>query len=218
LSLNSCSFLSMTDRPTQVNDLVGWVERVHVESELAKQKVNSAVALLEDIATANYQGPAVEAYSKFVTALDESEAQAEKLRGAVDPMKRSADPVFEQWETDLEGISSASIRQRSEERRTATQQRYNDVVASVDPAQESFDVLNRAMRDHALFLGNDFNPASVAMIREDVSELKRLVRELDGRFDTCLRAAQDYVNSYALPVSAAPNAAPGPEGTERTKR
>jgi hypothetical protein len=204
-----------------VNDLVGWVERVHIESELAKQKMRTATTLLADIATSDFEGSAVDAYSRFVKALDESEAQALALRAAVDPMKRSADPVFEQWEQDLQSINSASIRQRSQDRRVATKERYADVVASVDPAQESFDALNRALRDNALFLGNDFNPASIAMIQADVTELSQLANNLDARFDTCLRAAQDYVNAYSLPVPAepiVPNAAPGPEGVDRTKR
>lgn len=214
IALPSCSFMSMADRPAQVQDLVGWVERVHVESELAKQKMQAAVTKLDELAHSKFQGTAVEAYKRFATALEESEAQALKLHDAVTPMKKSAGPVFDQWDKDLAEITSPTIRKRSQKRRTQTQQRYHDVVTAIDPAKKTYEVLNRSMRDHALFLGNDLNAASLQLIAEEVTQLTGVMQDLSGRFDTCLRAAQDYVNAYTLPISGTP-AAPGAETTER---
>ena len=43
---------------------------------------HAAVTPLENIATSSFEGTAVEAYSRFVIAFEESEAQDESLRGA----------------------------------------------------------------------------------------------------------------------------------------
>lgn len=202
----------MTERPARVNDLVSWVERVHVESELARQQARNVVELLSEITESKFEGTAVEAYSRFIAALEESETQAEALRAAVTPMKASAEPVFDQWEKDLAQFASPSMRSKSESRMQRTKDRYEDVVRSVDPAQTALDSLNRSLRDHALFLSSDFNAHSIALIREDVSDLTGVADDLSGRFDLCLDAAQEYVNNYALPSNssvAAPSPGPG---------
>jgi Protein of unknown function (DUF2959) len=218
-TLGSCTFLKMSDRPARVSDLVGWVELVHVESELAQKKMREAVSSLSDLAASNYEGPPVEAYKRFVTALEESQAQAEKLRGAIGPMKASGQPVFDQWTKDLEQFSSASMRDRSQKRMARTQDQFRVVVAAADPAQTTFDAFNRTLRDHALFLGHDFNPSSVQMIQDDVRQLATLAKELDGRLVYCLKAAQEYVNSYALPVGVTDNPGPAGEGkSDQTSR
>lgn len=213
--LSSCTFMEMSDRPARVSDLVGWVERVHVEAELAQQKMHTAYTMLSDLAAAKYEDAPVAAYGRFATSLEECEAQAEKLRNAIGPMKASAGPVFDQWTEDLEQFSSVAMRERSQKRLDRTQEQYNVVAMTADPVQTKIDAFNRTMRDHALFLGHDFNPASVSMIQDDVRQLGMLTQELDGRFEHCLRAAQDYVNAYSLPVGVSQNPVPGGEGESK---
>ena len=55
------------------------------------------------------------------------------------------------------------------------------------------------LRDHALFLSQDLNPASVAEIQGDVGELTKTAAELDSWFDRCLVTARTYVDSAAMP-------------------
>ena len=210
-ALTSCGlFSSDTAGPAQVDDLVGWVERVYVESELSKDNVQVSVTKLQAIVSAEFGANAVQAYTEFVESVDRAEQQADKLRDTIGPMKSAAEPVFEKWEEDLEQFSSPAMRERSFARMTATRERYEQIVAAVEPAQVAYDELVAGLRDHALFLGNDFNPGALSAVQEDVRRLSALAAEIDGRFDAALMAARAYVDSSALPgnVAAPPGGAP----------
>ncbi|MCZ6787053.1 MAG: DUF2959 family protein [Planctomycetota bacterium] len=192
--------------PSQVSDLVGSIERVYVDSELAKEKVQGAIVALQGIVASDFQGDAVSAYAIYVQAVERSEEQAEKLEGTVEEMKDAAEPVFEQWHDDLKAITNVEMRQRSRKRLMATRERYDAIVAAVEPAQHSYEEINELLRDHALFLGNDFNPASVAHLQEEVRVLTKQTAELDRDFDACLVAARKYIDATALPASSQPAA------------
>jgi hypothetical protein len=214
LSLTSCGAFA-DDEETAINkvdDLVGCIERVHVETEVAKDVVRESVASLEALAAHNFNGDVATAYTDFMAAIKRSERQSERLRSTVMPMKEASEPVFQQWANDLSGFSSPRMRHLSEQRLATTRERYNAIVAAIDPAQSAFEVFTRGMRDIALFLGHDFNPVAVSEIEQDIHALANLASELDGRFDTCLMVARTYLDTSAMPSTpAAPGAAP-PQG------
>jgi hypothetical protein len=189
--------------PGTVNDLVSAIEKVYVNSELSKERVRVALDALGAIAASEYKGDALLAYTKLDEAITDSEEHAEALRASVEDMQDAAEPVFERWFEDLKQISSPEMRQRSRARLLATRERYDAIVAAVEPAMASYEAVNKNLRDHALFLGHDLNPASVADIREDVRTLGTQADALDASLDVCLKAARDYVDSAALPTVSA---------------
>jgi len=209
MSLSGCIFGGDDDDATinKVDDLVSRIERVHVETEVSKDVVRETVAALENLSSNDFGGNAANSYLEFMASIKRSEKQAARLRSTVAPMKDASEPVFEQWAQDLAGFSSPRMRHLSEQRLATTRERYNSIVAAVDPAQSAFEVFNQGLRDIALFLGHDFNPVAVAEIEQDIHAVANLASELDGRFDTCLMAARTYLDSSAMP--AAPGAGPG---------
>ena len=183
----------------RVDDLVGHVERVHVQAELAKQSVASALQTLFTITAPDFDGDPVVAYTEFVEAIENSEDRAEELDEAVEPMKQVATKVFEQWYRDLDAFTSPQMRQRSQARMHATRQRYDAIVQAVDPAQQALETFNLGLRDHATFLNHDFNPAAVSEIEREVRAIGDWSGKLDRKLELVLVAAQDYVQASALP-------------------
>lgn len=202
-SLNSTLFSGDDDTLSQVDNLLTQIERVHTESELSKAQVRATIATLQQIASPEFGGDAVAAHTEFLETITTAEEQADELRSTVKPMKKMADGVFKKWANDLAEFSSDEMRQRSQIRLEKTRRRYDALLAEVEPAQWAFDAFNRGMRDHALFLGHDFNATAVSEIGEGVSSLSRQAEDLDQRFDACLIAAQDYVQAAALPGQVA---------------
>lgn len=211
LAFTSCASTNIAKGPAQVDDLVGWIERVYVETELARERMRTAVTELESLVGTSYDEDAVTAYTSFVEALRQSEAQAKRLGEQVDPMKKAAEPVFARWEESLDQFQSERMRARSEARLTSTKERYAAILAAVDPAQEKFETINAALRDHALFLGNDFNQAALGDVREDAREVIELAGKLDVDFETSLKTTRAYVEAASLPLTSA-TAAPAPGG------
>jgi hypothetical protein len=207
LCLGACASFARQDQSLRkVDNLVERIERVHLESELSKARMREGLASLAQVADPNMKGDVSIAYADFVKTVEASEKQAKALRAAVEPMKRSAKPFFQQWSDDLQDFTDQKMRKRSRTRLNETRERYEAIVAAVDPALAGYELFNQSMRDNMLFLGNDFNPTSVAMVRGDVRSLTRQAAELDGYFDACLDAARAYVQQAALPTEVAEEA------------
>jgi hypothetical protein len=205
----------------RVDRLLDRIEAVHVNSELSMERMHDAMDTLYLLASPDFQGDAVEVYSQYVLAVDESEDQAEDLRDAFDDMQSSSEVVFDQWAVDLQSFSNAKMRQRSRKRLETTRERYDAIEDAIEPAQSAFDILNICLRDQAVFLGNDLNRDALAAVGEELRAMSKLVSELDGRFDSAQAAAEAYIASRSLPgqlevVGADKDDAPRP--TTKKKR
>jgi len=207
--------------PGEVNDLNSSIERVYVDAELARSTVKDAVAALEGIAGGELGQDPAATYAAFIERLEQSEHQAEQLRDSIDPMDANAKRVFKQWATDLREFTSPSLLKRSEARMEATQERYNKVSESAERAHEALVTVNKAMRDHALFLGHDLNAESLEAVKGDVAEMAKDAGELDGALERCMESAQSYVSASAVqvaePEQAATTVASDDEGEETAK-
>ena len=113
--------------------------------------------------------------------------------------QRAAEPVFAQWVKDLEVYKNQDLRERSRVRLDETRRRYDKMVATVEAARAEYEALNESLRDYALYLGNDFNSASVADIRPEVGALTEQTKSLSGRLDECLVVTRSYIDNAALP-------------------
>ena len=189
-------------RINQVDELGDHIENVHVETEIARQRVRDALAMLQVVANNEYRGDPVVAYSDFVAAIDASENQAGVMRDNVEPMVDSANTFFGEWGQDLESFSSSQMRNLSRTRLATTHQRYKAIAQMITPAMGLFDELNLRFRDSATFLAYDFNPASIEAIQADVKDMERLAAKLDKRFAASMKATHAYVESTRMPPVA----------------
>jgi len=202
-TLVACGSPLKTEGPKKVDDLVGAIEQVYVESELCREKSAVAMDRLQVIAAAEFkEGDAALAYAEFVQALSESQNQAEVMKATIGPMKLAAEPIFATWEADMKQFSSESMRERSLERLEKTRARFDAIVQNAEATQEKYDVLNKGMQDHALFLHNDLNAGALSVIQEDVRDLVMLAAEIDEGYELTMQSARTYIDTTSLPLSA----------------
>jgi hypothetical protein len=201
LGLASCASLfsgSNKSGLSLVDQLLSQVEGVHVEAVLSRERMKDALESLHDIVSPGFQGDALAAFAIFEDAVNRSEQQASRLENSMKPMQRSADEIFNRWNENLAAITSESMRRHSQERLFSTRERYEVILAELEPALAGYQGFNRILRDHALFLSNDYNAAAVAEIEREVSDLLVRARDLDVRFQTTQAACEEYVRSSAL--------------------
>jgi hypothetical protein len=187
----------------KVDVMQSSIEKVHVESELAQQRVRDSADLLTTLVTGNYQGQPADVYVRLVAALEASEKQADKMRDAIDKMKQSATPVFENWQNDLLRITNLDLRRRSEERLDQTRERFDELVSASRAAETGVDAFNQGARDITLFLGSDFNPAAISAIEDDARSVDNLSVDVDQRLRRTQTAAQEYMAASGVPLENA---------------
>lgn len=183
---------------SDVDDLLDSVERVHVESVLSQERLMDALVALQSVVTPDFEGDALTTFALFADAVDGSEAQAEQLREVIEPMKDTADEVFESWEDEMGEFTSERMRKHSEERLAETRDRYDAIVEAADPAIATYDRINGVLRDLVLFLEYDFNAAAVAEVEREVQEMMAMAVELDEHLQAIQAAAREYVGAAAL--------------------
>ncbi len=185
--------------PDHIDDLLTRIEKVHIQCELSDASAHDAMVALENLTSREFVGDPVVAYDELVKAVDLCERRSKDLKSAVAPMKEAAEPFFDRWANDLSGFSNMSLRLRSQARLEETLERYESLVGVLDPTLEGLKEYTEELRDHVLFLGNDFNASSVAAIEPGVRELGVTSNEVRAQLDACLSAAEDYVRAAALP-------------------
>ena len=202
--LASCSSISAVfDRGPetsldQVDDLLGQVERTHMECELSRQVCLDLLEALHVLAAPEFRGDAIAAHQALLERLESSRDQAETLAAGLEPLAASAGAVMERWQTDLDAFVSPTMRERSAERLSATNALYAEVHRSLEAAVEFYELYNLGLSDHALYLGNDLNMASVDAIEGELLVVTELAAELDARLLKCMDACQGYVAATAL--------------------
>ena len=215
-SLTSCSSLSAVfDRKDesslgQVDSLLGAVEQVHLECELSRQQSLETLDALHSVVAPGFQGDAILAHQGLLESLETSKLQAKALRDAIAPMTSSALAVVSKWNDDLAEYSSDRMRERSMERLEVTNMLYTNVQETLVMAADLFDMYNNGLTDHALYLGNDLNAASVSAIQEELLLVTEAAEALDLRLAACMDACQVYVRENALRGQLTIQVAPEP--------
>lgn len=195
----------------RVDELLSHVERVNVESAVAKERTQAALDKLRALVAPEFKGDAVLAHAELVKAIEFSEDQAKALQNSVKPLRKTGESVFARWTGDLESFGNLAMRQRSQERLEETRRRHDAILAAAVAAQLAYDAINGDLSDHALFLEHDFNTTSVALIAQELEGLRSRTKELTKRLDACGAACQAYVEFSAPSAQVTPDTAVTPE-------
>ncbi|MFT5155344.1 MAG: hypothetical protein ACI841_005355, partial [Planctomycetota bacterium] len=203
--LSGCkSTAKQSTGPAKVHDLLGRIERVHVESQMSQEAMRLALTKLHMIVKPGFEGDPVAGYNEYVQAFRASEEREKQLVASSAQMKSAAEPYFARWLVDLRAYTSPEMRLRSRARLTQTRERFEVIVAALEPTQYEFHNLNQALRDHAIFLAHDFNETAVAQILDQVQAVTVHATQLDKQFEECFEAARAYVEVNALPTAPSP--------------
>lgn len=219
LALAGCQSTPPHDAgPRRIEAFVGWVEKVHVEGELAQHAVHEALDALGAIAAEDTEAEPVLAFGQFVAAIERSETRCAALREAVDGMEQTAAPLFTKWQQDLEAFSNERLRARSAERLAEKEQAWQELRAAVAPTAQRLTAMNKSLRDLALFLSHDLNESALQDLSGDLLAMQDEAAGIDAELRDGCSAALAYLSSAALPKphELAPPDQPGSEAALAT--
>lgn len=177
---------------------MGWVERVHVETELAQDTTRTANAMLHQMVEGKFKGDPQLVFAELVSTIDKAEAQTLTLSDAVQSMREASVPVFAQWEDDLLANGNPELRAISNRRLNDTRIRFQSLVAAAKHAETSLADFNRDALAVALFLRNDFNEAALTDVKPHAERVGDLAQGVQTRLGNTLAAARDYLQTGNL--------------------
>lgn len=149
----------------------------------AQEQFESAFAQFK--AMTGFEGGDLEAvYDELDAEFRRSESKAEDVRKRIRSIEQVSSDLFEEWEDELDGISSSDLRSRSREKLRDTRARYERLIAAMRRAERSMEPVLTAFRDQVLFLKHNLNASAIASLEGSVgtieSDVERLIREMQA--------------------------------------
>lgn len=159
-----------------------------------------------------------EAGQTFTTALDRVkaltgfqggnlEAEYDKLKGAYDDAKSSADAIdsrikdiedvagdlFEEWEKEIGQMQSAELKSSSRQKLGETKARYDRAHASMVESRSKMEPALGLLNDHVLYLKHNLNAAAVGSLTESMAGIEKSVAALQTSLEASIREAQGFL-------------------------
>jgi hypothetical protein len=126
-------------------------------------------------------------YDKLKSEYDGSVARADAVRKRVRDMETVAGDLFREWESEIQQISSESMRSSSRDQLRQTRERYDEMHRALKRAEQSMEPVLTKFRDHVLYLKHNLNAQAIASLKgEAVSiqdEIARLIEDMNGSIE-----------------------------------
>jgi hypothetical protein len=123
-------------------------------------------------------------YDKLKSEYDGSVEKAESVRQRVRDMETVANDLFKEWESELQEISSESLRASSRDQLRQTRGRYEDMHRALKRAEQSMEPVLTKFRDHVFYLKHNLNAQAIASLKGEAvsiqNDIARLIEDMNG--------------------------------------
>ena len=188
VALSGCA----TSGPEEAAKLVSRVE----ESRRALQAAEAQIRSTLDAANSLGQTEGGSLQSDFQRLNSEIELSNEKrdeFRKSVDSMDKTSASYFTTWAADLDKFQTEEFRTRSEARLEETRGRYNQLMTTMQQAEEKFNPILAKLHDVSRYLSFMLNPTGVASVKTSVGEMSSEATDLSTAIETAVQEADDFV-------------------------
>lgn len=135
------------------------------------------------------------AYRQLESDFKNSEDKANAVRKRVRDMESVADDLFAEWESEIELVSTPSLKASSRDKLSQTRVRYHSMHAALTQAERSMDPVLTQFRDHVLFLKHNLNAQAIASLKGESTNIQTEIGKLIEEMNTSIRKADEFINS-----------------------
>jgi chromosome segregation ATPase len=117
-------------------------------------------------------------YDKLKDDLEEAEDRAGDIHDRIDKIDSIATDLFDEWETEIDEISTASYRAKSREKLTETRGKYAALAASLKKSEASMEPVLTQLKDNVLYLKHNLNAAAIGGLGAEVENIEADIEAL----------------------------------------
>lgn len=172
--------------------LVDRVEDARDSQQEAQEQFSSALdqfRTMVDIDGGNLE----KEYDRLNREYERSEAAAQEIRDRIDSIEHVSGALFREWEGELEQYTDARLRRESQQRLRETQQRYKELIATMQRAEERMDPVLNTMRDQVLYLKHNLNARAIQALKGEVTTINRDVDRLLAAMNEAIEEADRFI-------------------------
>lgn len=172
--------------------LVDRVEDAVEAQEDAKEEFQSALEQFETLVGVP-ESDLKSTYNRLNDAFEDAQARAEAVSSRVDSVENVADDLFEEWEDELEQISSANLRQKSAQQLRQSRTRATNLVRAMRRAESRMQPVLTTFQDHVLYLKHNLNAQAIASLKGELGGIEGDVGQLIRDMEASISEAQQFL-------------------------
>lgn len=172
------------------------VDRV-VDAKESQQEAQEQFksALEEMTALTNFDGGDLETqYNVIQDQYEDSKEAAEHVSSRIEKIEDVADALFEEWQDEIEQISSTNLKRQSSTKLKETQRRYQSLIKSMRKAESKMEPVLSALKDNSLFLKHNLNAKAVGALQGEMVSIKKDVSALIKDMNLAIEQSQKFID------------------------
>jgi hypothetical protein len=172
------------------------VDRVVDAKESQEEAQEQFKSALEEMtALINFDGGDLETqYNVIQEQYEDSKEAAEHVSSRIDKIEDVSEALFEEWQDEIEEISSSSLKRQSATKLRETQRRYKSLMKSMHKAESKMAPVLSALKDNSLFLKHNLNAKAIGALQGEMVSIKRDVRALVNDMNLAIEQSQKFID------------------------
>ena len=162
------------------------VEKAQSEQQEATEQFKDVLTRIKDMY--GFEGGELEDfYNRLKADYEESEKRADDVRRRIENVEEIATDLFNEWEKEIQEISSSQLRSKSQKSLRATIERYARLQTAMTKAEASMDPVLKRLKDYVLYLKHNLNAQAVGALKGEVDDIEvevgRLIKDMGKSID-----------------------------------
>jgi len=174
--------------------LVDRVQDGRKEQAAAQEQFQTTFETLKELS--GFEGGDLEdKYDTLSAEYDRCVDAARDVRARIDSIQTVSDDLFEEWDEEIEEISSAELRASSKDLLSETKSSSEGLLQTMNSAADRMDPVLSAFKDQVLFLKHNLNAQAIASLENNVVEIESDIETLIAEMQTSIEEADAFIDS-----------------------
>lgn len=174
--------------------MVDRVQDAKESQEEAQQQFSSALEEMQALLAFD-GGDLEKAYNKAKDEYESAQSAADDVSNRINKVEDVAEALFEEWQSEIDEISKASLRRNSTTKLKETQRSYQSLVKSMRRAEAKMPPILTAMKDNMLYLKHNLNAQAIGAIKGEFTNLQTDISSLIKEMNKSIAESNAFIKS-----------------------
>lgn len=170
------------------------VKNVQEEQDETGEAFKDALTRLKEMY--DFEGGDLEKqHSKLKASYESAKAEAGDLRQRIKNVNEVAGDLFDEWEDEIDEISTKSLRRKSEKQLEKTQKRFKELQKQMNVAEKKMEPVLVKLKDQVLFLKHNLNAKAIAGLKSESGQIQTEIRTLIKEVEDASKEAEQFIET-----------------------
>jgi DNA repair exonuclease SbcCD ATPase subunit len=172
--------------------LVDRVDDAREAQSEAKEEFASALDAFRAV-TGFSGGELEQRYENLKAAYEDSRGRANAVNERVGSVRKVAEDLFAEWESELAEYSNPELRADSRAKLQSTRREYSRLITAMERAADRMDPVLAAFQDQVLYLKHNLNARAVASLKGELARVESDVEQLIEAMNASIAQAERFI-------------------------